>query len=462
MRVSKLGFLGGDVSKGMCNFVLQDHHGKTLESNFQLDDNHEGHRLLLNLLEARLKENKLNGIVVGLESTGGYENNWYYSLRNQAKKMNIQVFRINPRIIYHAAKADSQRSITDGISASVIVKYLRNNYGEGVLSQKRLTHTNDEKAPERMMHKYVQNLIKENSRSKNRLEKILYSTMPELLSFKGEVIGNWFLELLIKYPSKSEMLAAGLEGVMSIKGIRKSKAKDIYEAQKKSVGRNYNKLLSIAIKEEATDILERTKKINRLKETLVKELSKDEKFEKNIEIITSVKGIAVDSAVGFLLELGQMENYESGRNLVAYFGINPTLKQSGDKSYKPKMCKNGSSNARAIIYMMAKNVVNHEPYFKLIYEKHRKAGKSHRSAIGAIMSKLTRVLFGLLKNQNEFESAIDQLNQVKKEKIAVNKKIKTTIQKSGSERRFQNIKADNAPISARQRKVRKQEQNALS
>ncbi len=460
MQVFKLGFLGGDVSKGMCNFVLEGSDGLELESNFQLDDNQSGHKSLYKLIRSWTKTYGLKKIVVGLESTGGYENNWYKGLRSCSKKLNLEVFRINPKRIYHAAKTEGRRTITDGVSAGIIAGYLRKNYGTGVLTKKRLTHTNDDNAPTRTLHKYIKSLLKQNTRSKNRLEKILYRTMPELLSLKGEKYSNWFLELLIKYPSKKAVLRAGLKGLIAIKGLRTRKASSILEGLKESVGGDSSALLSMTIKEEAMDILERVKKVTRLKKSLREELEKDENAKKQIELITSIKGVAEDSAVGFLLEFGGVENYEKGRNLVAYFGINPTLKQSGDKTYKTRMCKDGSSNARAIIYMMSENVILYEPYFQNVYRRHRLNGKTHRSAVGVVMSKLTRVLYGMLKNKNKFDSNMDLMNQLKKEKNPTAKQSKKMQEKSKTERRHQRIENEaNAPTSQRQRKKRKQEQN---
>ncbi len=69
------GFLGADVSKGMCNFVLVNGTGDELESNFQLDDNREGHKMLDTLVKVFRGRHRLTKIIIGLESTGGYENN---------------------------------------------------------------------------------------------------------------------------------------------------------------------------------------------------------------------------------------------------------------------------------------------------------------------------------------------------------------------------------------------------
>ncbi len=457
MKNASYGFLGCDVSKGMTNFVLQNSKGEELESNFQLDDNSQGHKTLYNLIEEWQKKFGFKKIVVGLESTGGYENNWYRGLRAYSKKLKLEVFRINPKLIYHATKAGSNQTITDGVSAHVIADFLRKNYGEKALTKDRLEQTNDEYAPMRTLHKYVQGLVKQNTKCKNAMEKMLYSSMPELLSLKGEKYPNWFLEMLIQYPSKESLLKAGKEGLMKIKCLRASKAEAIYEALLNSIGNIKSDLLSLAIKEQAQDIMDLSKKINRLKKHLLEVLEQDEKSKEDIEIITSIKGVAEDSAVGFLMEMGAIERYEKGRHLVAYFGIHPTLKQSGDKTYKPRMSKYGSSNARAIIYMMAENVVQYSPYFQNFYYKQKLKGKKHRSAIGVVMSKLTRILFGMLKTREKFDPGVDICNQELKKNVNI---IKVEA-KSKLERRHQK-EYNKAPISARQETKRRREQNVPS
>ena len=179
----KQGFLGADVSKGTCDFVLQDEKGKELESNFQLDDNREGHQELYRLIKLLKKEHGLTRIIIGVESTGGYENNWYKKLRSKSVELGIEIYRINPKRIYHETKVEGRRSTTDAVSAQVIAGYLRKNYGVRDLSPKRLEEeafNNDSFASMRSLHKYIQRLIGHCTRTKNTLEKLLYALDPPL------------------------------------------------------------------------------------------------------------------------------------------------------------------------------------------------------------------------------------------------------------------------------------------
>jgi transposase len=460
MQVESYGFLGCDVSKGMCNFVLEKGNGEELESNLQLDDNIEGHQTLDALIKIWKEKHELQKIVVGLESTGGYENNWYKNLRNKSKLLGLEVFRINPKRIYHEGKTEGRRSITDGVSSQIIAGYLRKNYGKKDLESKRVA-VEDEKQEQteglKTLYRYIKKLTDENSRKKNVLEKLLYSSMPEIMAVKAEEYANWFLELLIKYPSIKAMQSAGIEGLTSINYLTSKKAEQILSTIKESVGLSVDANISIAIREYAEDIQHQTKKINRLKKEIAESAKVDKFREEDIDIINSIKGMSDYSTLGVVLEIGSVSQYESAGSLVAYFGLNPTLKQSGDKAYKVGMSKDGSPYARATLFTAAENVKNYEPYFAAIYEKQIIAGKKHKSAIGVVMSKLTRIIYGMLKTRTKFDAGVDIYNQTKKPEVKPN----TDVQKVNKERRYQK-ESTSAPISSRQKKKRKQEQTVLS
>lgn len=451
------GFLGADVSKGMCNFVLHNFQGEELEPNFQLDDNRSGHESLCNLLKDFKRRHQLAKLVVGLESTGGYENNWYIGLRKQSKSLGLEVHRINPKRIYHEARTEGRRTIDDGVSAQVIAGYISKNYSRLAKPNSEIESTDSELLGLKRFHKYIGSLIKQNTRSKNALEKLLYQILPELLSLKGEKYPAWFLNLLIKYPTREKVLKAGCEGLTSIKGITTEKATKILESVKKSVGGIDTQLEQNVIRALAEDIKLLNHKIKSLKKELREAANVN--LEKQIKIVTSIRGIADDTAVGILLEIGNLARFSKGRNLVAFWGINPTFKQSGDKKVYVGMSKDGSPRARALLFLAAMNVMIHEPYFKAIYAKQKKKGKTHYDALGVLMSKLTRVIYGLLKNDSEFDAGIDRFNQEKK-LIEPNSKVKPRNTKN-AERRYQETQND-APISGRQRKKRRQEASALS
>lgn len=69
-------FLGVDVSKGYADFTLLDPRKNQLEKAFQLDDTGKGHDVLKKQLLRMIKAHKISHLYCGVESTGGFENNW--------------------------------------------------------------------------------------------------------------------------------------------------------------------------------------------------------------------------------------------------------------------------------------------------------------------------------------------------------------------------------------------------
>ncbi len=49
-------YLGCDVSKGYCDFILLNHNKQVVESNFQLDDTFTGHNHLTEVLTSFYKK----------------------------------------------------------------------------------------------------------------------------------------------------------------------------------------------------------------------------------------------------------------------------------------------------------------------------------------------------------------------------------------------------------------------
>src|SRR5699024_7270716 len=117
------GFLGIDVSKGYADFLLLDVNKNVLEESFQLDDNKAGREQLSELIDHWFSQG-LQELFCGVESTGGYENNWYRFLRENNSDNKVKVTRLNPRGVKSIGEASLKRTITDAVSAENIAVYL--------------------------------------------------------------------------------------------------------------------------------------------------------------------------------------------------------------------------------------------------------------------------------------------------------------------------------------------------
>ncbi|MBK8055395.1 MAG: hypothetical protein IPK35_22160 [Saprospiraceae bacterium] len=95
----------------------------------------------------------------------------------------------------------------------------------------------------------------------------------------------------------------------------------------------------------------------------------------------------------------------------------------------------------------------YDPYFKEVYSNQRAKGKTYNDALGVIMNKLTRVIYGMLTNKEAYDSS--------KPKTQKNKPVDADQQIEKLEKETADYKAElekmqNAPVSRRaENKIKK-------
>jgi transposase len=126
------------------------------------------------------------------------------------------------------------------------------------------------------------------------------------------------------------------------------------------------------------------------------------------KLLQSIKGIGAYSAAAIMIQIEDIKRFSSPKALASYFGLHPTLRESGDKQSKSRMSKQGRPAVRATLYMCANTAVLFDTHMKQIYARHRANGKNHNQALGVIMHKILRVVWGVLNSGKEYDSTIDQ------------------------------------------------------
>jgi transposase len=162
-------YLGIDVSKGYADFMIINSRKHPVVQGFQLDDTFDGHRSLYNILSRFLAEHPDSTLYAGMESTGGYENNWYNSLIDFQGSLNIQTARLNPLGVMHNSKADLKKNTTDKISSQNVAEYLV-AHPEKVVYQQQ-----DRLAGLRKQWGFIKMLTKQRTQFLNQLNGLIYS-----------------------------------------------------------------------------------------------------------------------------------------------------------------------------------------------------------------------------------------------------------------------------------------------
>lgn len=434
------GFLGIDVSKGYADFVLLNQDGKKLEDTFQLDDTRKGHNLLKKWLMDLPGKHSISELYCGLESTGGLENNWYAALKSKSENLVVYSVRLNPSVVVNASKAELNTNVTDSESARNIASYLK-RYSDKIDYQQQ----DSVYCAFRSLHTHIQLLTKQKTQIINELKTLIYSSFPELQRYCKDGIPTWLLTMLKHYPTAQKLARAKAEKLQKIPSITREKALKLIESAKVSVGSRQSKTDEFIIAHMADEILEKAERIKTLKKHLAQNCTGPE-----TKLLETIKGIGSYSAASIMIQIEDISRFESPKKLIAYFGLHPVLRESGDKKMVSRMSKKGRPAMRATLYMCAQTAVLHDEHLKEIYASHRAKGKMHKQALGVVMHKLLKIVWGVLSSAMPYDPQIDKENKRKKEKPIQ----ETQHQQIERKRRLQTFDQE-APISRMAHKKRK-------
>ena len=439
-------YLGGDVSKGYSDFVILDSRKRRIEENFQLDDTIAGHSLLYDRLLAFFERHPDAEVFAAVESTGGYENNWHNSLRKFQSSLNIKTARLNPEGVCNNTKAGLKRVITDKISAQGVAEYLI-THPEKVIYQQQ-----DYWASLRRQWSFIKMLTKQKTQLLNQLESLLYSANPEILKYCQEGVPGWVFKLVKQYPTAAKLGRAKAASVARIPYISTSRAKELIANAKTSIASATDSITGQLIGATVGQIQHLQKTIKAQTKIMSEECDLPE-----VELLKSFTGIGDYSAIGLMLEIQAVARFATAKKLASFFGLHPVYKISGDGSGAIRMSKKGRREPRAILYMVAMSAITSNALIRDLYQKHVAKGMEKMAAIGLCMHKILRIVYGMLKNNTQFNPEIDLQNRQRSS-------IKPQKESKDKSRRYQDFDM-NAPVSGRQRKKREERklsQNAVS
>lgn len=102
--------------------------------------------------------------------------------------------------------------------------------------------------------------------------------------------------------------------------------------------------------------------------------------QKNRVLAQSVVGVGEALSSAIVSEIGDPHRFESEKQLVAYAGLDPKVKQSGASLKRnTSITKRGSPYLRRALFIAASVAQRHDPDLKLYYEKKKAEGKDYKT-----------------------------------------------------------------------------------
>lgn len=124
------------------------------------------------------------------------------------------------------------------------------------------------------------------------------------------------------------------------------------------------------------------------------------------ELMLSIPGFGVTSAVHTLAELVLLPSDLDVRQWVAHAGLDPREFTSGSSVHKKvRISKAGNRHLRRALYMPALVAVSHDPHLRAFYEHLQARGKTKMQALVAAMRKLLHAIYGMFQHDQLFDGA---------------------------------------------------------
>ncbi len=346
-----------------------------------------------------------------MESTGIYHIPLYCYL----KEFGFSTYILNPLITdsnknqgirkVKSDKTDAKRiaktAYTDGLKVSLIPSTL-------ALNLRNLT---------RAYHK----LVDEKTIHVNQLSKELAIIFPGYTELFSNTLGKTSKSILHDYMTPNKVLGAPKEELISLikttskrgikfaedktaKLIETAKVASVFSLQLESSEYMVELQLSIieVLDKKIKDIIEKL-------HTYMKEFEKTT-IVKQVKLIRSITGVGFITSITLIAEIGDFSEFSSPKQLVAYFGLDPSVKESGKfKGSQNRMSKRGSSVARRVLFIIViaairttKNGRSINEVLKTYYDK-KLESKAKKVALGIMMRKMTNIIFAVLRDEKEYE-----------------------------------------------------------
>ena len=122
------------------------------------------------------------------------------------------------------------------------------------------------------------------------------------------------------------------------------------------------------------------------------------------DLLVSIPGIAGTTAAAILSELLDVSQFTDARQVAAFAGLVPRLRQSGSSVRgRSSLSKVGSPRLRKSLYFPAMAALRFNPAIRAMGERLKASGKCKMVILGAAMRKLLCLAFGVLKSGKPFD-----------------------------------------------------------
>lgn len=148
-----------------------------------------------------------------------------------------------------------------------------------------------------------------------------------------------------------------------------------------------------------------SRQIGEVEQQVRQVIEQDEPLQHQFKLLCSIPGVGPILAAHFLAEVPDIRRFESAAQLAAFAGLVPTQHESGTSvKRKSRLAKTGNIHLRTAFYMPALSAARHNPLIAAFVARlHKQGNKAKMTIVAAVMHKLLRLAYGVLKSNVPFD-----------------------------------------------------------
>ena len=384
--------VGIDIGKNHHEASIVSPEGKQIGRSLRFATTHKGADSLMSFIFKNIGNSPC---VFGMEATGHY----WYPIYSFLKAKGYTIYVINPIQSDSLRKMYIRQTKNDSIDSFLIAEVIRfGQFGTTSMADENILAM-------RQLCRYRDSVISSRTEIKLRIGTIMKQIFPEYEKQFSSLWVSTSMGILEKYLTPENIENAPIDELFEIikdkshNRLTKAKAISIKEAAADTFG---IKIAQDAFSFQLKQLIDRMNFLDKQIEALDIEIMKY--YEQFDCYLHTIPGIGIIGAATILAEIGDISRFKNSSALVAFAGIDPTVRQSGEfNSTHNHMSKRGSPYLRHAIFLAATTCSFHNSPLNAYYKKKRDQGKHHLTATGAVARKLTTVIYAVLRDCKPYE-----------------------------------------------------------
>ena len=384
--------VGIDIGKNHHEASIVSPEGKQIGRSLRFATTHKGADSLMSFIFKNIGNSPC---VFGMEATGHY----WYPIYSFLKAKGYTICVINPIQSDSLRKMYIRQTKNDSIDSFLIAEVIRfGQFGTTSMADENILAM-------RQLCRYRDSVISSRTEIKLRIGTIMEQIFPEYEKQFSSLWVSTSMGILEKYLTPENIENAPIDELFEIikdkshNRLTKAKAISIKEAAADTFG---IKIAQDAFSFQLKQLIDRMNFLDKQIEALDCQIL--EYYEKFDCYLHTIPGIGIIGVATILAEIGDISRFKNSSALVAFAGIDPTVRQSGEfNSTHNHMSKRGSPYLRHAIFLAATTCSFHNSPLNAYYKKKRDQGKHHLTATGAVARKLTTVIYAVLRDSKPYE-----------------------------------------------------------